>query len=343
MSRAGSRALVRLELDDPRWVEFVESRPEATPLHQPAWAAFLAECYRFRAFALALDGGERLVAGIPVVEVRSPLGRRRWVSLPFTDECGTLGEQEAELVEAVDRARSDAAVSSHEIRGCAPVGQHRGRGVTHRLALGHDLDVLVRGYRSSVRQGIRVAEREGVVVRRADRAADLTHTFYGLHVATRRRLGVPVQRRRYFALLWQRLIEPGHGFVLLAERAGMPLAGAVFLRANGIVLYKYGASDREQQRLRANGALFHEAISMSVAGGDRFFDWGRTDYEDEGLRRFKTSWGSVESELVYTTLGEQGGEERAVGRAAGLSRELIRRSPEAVCRLAGALLYRYAA
>jgi hypothetical protein len=51
----------------------------------------------------------------------------------------------------------------------------------------------------------------------------------------------------------------------------------------------------------------------------------------------------MESELVYTTLGERGGEERAVGRAAGLSREIIRRSPQVVCRLAGALLYRYAA
>jgi GNAT acetyltransferase-like protein len=339
---AVSPSFRRLALDDPRWAAFVSSRPEATPFHQPAWASFLSEAYNFDAFAIALERNDTLTAGIPVLEVRTLLRRRRWVSLPFTDECGPLGEAVAELTAAIDTARRLAGVGSHEVRAGLPAGTSRRHAVSHHLRLGDDLESLMRGYRSSVRQGIRVAAREGVVVRQATHSQDLTHTFYGLHVATRRRLGVPVQRRRYFELLWDRVIESGNGFALIAERDGIALAAAVFLQSNGVVLYKYGASDASHWRLRANNALFHQAISHAVAGGFRVFDWGRTDFEDEGLRRFKASWGSTEHELVYTTLGEETSTAMGGGRAAALSRAVIRRSPSAVGRLAGALFYRYA-
>ncbi len=339
---AATTSFRRLALDDPRWAAFVSSRPEATPFHQPAWAAFLSDAYNFDAFAIALGRSDTLTDGIPVLEVRSLLGRRRWVSLPFTDECSPLGDQVAELTAAVDTARRSAGVGSHEVRAGLPAGIARPRAVTHRLTLDNDLESLMRGYRASVRQGIRAAAREGIVVRQATHSHDLTHTFYGLHVATRRRLGVPVQRRRYFKLLWDRVLASGNGFALIAERDGVALAAAVFLSSNGVVVYKYGASDARHWRLRANNALFHEAISLAVARGFSVFDWGRTDFADAGLRRFKVSWGSSEHELVYTTLGAEPAASANGGRATALSRTVIRRAPSVVGRLAGALLYRYA-
>jgi hypothetical protein len=155
---------------------------------------------------------------------------------------------------------------------------------------------------------------------------------------------VPVQPRRYFQLLWERVLAPGGGFVLLAELNRVPVAGAVFLMANGVVVYKYGASDAAHWRLRPNNALFHEAISQSASAGCHSFDWGRTDYEDEGLRRFKAGWGASEHELAYTVLGARAEPAASSngGRVVALSRTVIRRSPSVVSRLAGALLYRYA-
>src|SRR5207253_11199806 len=98
-------------------------------------------------------------------------------------------------------------------------------------------------HRSQVQRNIKRSEREGVTVRVASRERDVTETFYALHVRTRRRLGVPVQRRRFFALLWRRLIEPGHGYALVAEHDGRPAAAAVFLAAGRTTVYKFGASD----------------------------------------------------------------------------------------------------
>jgi CelD/BcsL family acetyltransferase involved in cellulose biosynthesis len=334
-------ALTRLPLDEPRWQAFVAGRRDATPLHLPAWTTFLADCYGFESFVLAAESERRVVAGIPVIVAPRPFGKKRWVSLPFSDRCEPLGEVTSEFVADLDQARRDAGVATLELRGRLPNVAGWSAGHVHRLPLAPGIETLTRAYHSSIRQGIRVAAREGVSVRTADRESDLVETFYSLHVRTRRRLGVPVQRRRYFRLLWERLIDPGHGFVLVAEHESTPIAAAVFLRSAGTVLYKYGASDDRSWKLRPNNALFEHAIAQAAAEGADFFDWGRTDFADDGLRRFKANWGSDEEELTYCRLG--GGAPRPQGAGGRLSRSVIRRSPAAVSRLAGALLYRYAA
>ena len=104
---------------------------------------------------------------------------------------------------------------------------------------------------------------------------------------------IRVPRRRFFSLLWQRLLEPGHGYVLIAEHEGRPAAAAVFLTAGETVVYKYGASDERLWDVRANHVLFHEAIRRSCDEGLRSFDFGRTDFADRGLREFKLGWGAT--------------------------------------------------
>jgi CelD/BcsL family acetyltransferase involved in cellulose biosynthesis len=107
--------------------------------------------------------------------------------------------------------------------------------------------------------------------------------------------------------------------------------------------YKYGASDARFWGMRPNHALFWLAIQAACADGYEFFDFGRTDLEDEGLRQFKSGWGGVEEPLEYTTLGKPAGGPSRMAGATGAARALLRHSPPWVCRAAGGLLYRYAA
>jgi lipid II:glycine glycyltransferase (peptidoglycan interpeptide bridge formation enzyme) len=213
--------------------------------------------------------------------------------------------------------------------------------VRHVLALDRDADAVLRTFhRSQVQRNIKRAERSGVVVRRGSSATDLTDVFYRLHVGTRRRLGVPVQPRRFFARLWERMIEPGLGSVLIAEADGTAVAAAVFLAYGENVIYKYGASDAGSWTLRPNHALFWEAIRTSCDAGYRWFDFGRTDLEDASLRRFKGWWGSEEIPLSYATLADRAPGPKRNGRALA---PVIRRSPRWVGRALGELLYKHAA
>ena len=72
--------------------------------------------------------------------------------------------------------------------------------------------------------------------------------------------------------------------------------------------YKYGASDVAFLDRRPNNLLFAEAIGYGVEHGFERLDFGRTDYDNPGLRTFKLGWGATEHQLAYTYLGAPGRE-----------------------------------
>ena len=214
-------------------------------------------------------------------------------------------------------------------------------GVVHTLALDRDPEVIRRYLgKSQVLRNIARAEREPIVVRRAVTRDQLTRDYYDLHLRSRRRQGVPVQPRRFFELLWDRVLATGLGFLLLAYADDRPVAGAVFLAWNRTVTYKYGASDPQYLRLRPNHLIFWDAIRWACEEGFHVFDFGRTEHENAGLRRFKAGWSSAEEELVYSAIGGAG---RDVGSSPlrGVVGGAIRHSPLWVTRALGEAFYRY--
>jgi CelD/BcsL family acetyltransferase involved in cellulose biosynthesis len=347
-AKAVAPAPLALQLDDPRWHSFVGSRRDALSFHHPAWAALVADCYGYRAFAFTLQASDGdIVAGAPVVEVTDPLRRRRWISLPFTDECPLLADSESSVPfgAALRTAGIDEGVKSLELRTriADGGGAEYLAGVTHELALEADAEAVHRRlHPSQVRRNIRRAEREGVRVQRAERARDVVDTYYALHVRTRRRLGIPPQPRRFFQLLWERMLEPELGFALLAYLDRTPVAGAVFLSWNSRLTYKFGASDAAHWRLRPNHTIFWSAILWGCENGLEMLDFGRSALENAGLRAFKRNWGAEERPIIYTTLlGSAPYTRRAMASRA--SAGILRRAPLWVCRGVGTALYRYAA
>jgi CelD/BcsL family acetyltransferase involved in cellulose biosynthesis len=343
---AGDVKWAVLALDDPRWGAFVASCPAATPFHHPAWGSLLAEAYGFRAFAVVVHGSDGgLVAGAPFLEARDVLRRRSWISLPFTDECAPLAADGCRLTELLS-VLADAGLHAASVKIRSAVEAEdwstRTAGVLHLLELDRDPERVRRGFsRSQVVRNIARGEREGVEVRAAASREDLD-VFYVLHLRTRSRQGVPVQPRRFFDLLWARILEPGLGEILLAYRGETALAGALFLAWNGTTIYKYGASDPQGWPLRPNHPLFWTAIRDACHRGDRCFDFGRSDLANTGLRAFKSSWGAAEQPLVYSTVApcESSGNARFPER---LLEAVIRAGPTWVCRGIGETVYRYAA
>ena len=339
-----------VEITDPRWARFVAAHPAATPFHHPDWTRVVAGCYGYRAFALTVsDVAGAIRAGMPVVEVRHLGSGSRWVSLPYTDYCPPLAsnrQDEEQLVAALQRASHAAGVRRVEVR--APIASDPAAGpsaLRHVLALSRNpVEIYAGFHRSQVQRNIRRAERERLTVRRATAPHDLVDTFYQLHLRTRRRQGVPVQPRRFFRLLWEYTIPTGLGSVLIVEASARPIAAAVFLTWNETVVYKFGASDASSLSLRPNHLLFWHAIRAACEQGRHWFDFGRTDIGQEGLRNFKLSWGAVEEPLVYTALdGQPGSAPPGEGMAARMLGPVIRHGPLLLCRAFGEALYRYVA
>jgi len=329
-------------LDDPDWLRLVHGRPDATAFHLPAWSQAVAGTYGFRPFVFVMEGvGRWAVAGQPVMEVRDLIGRRRLVSLPFTDHCpplveegGNAGEFARSLVQAGIEVRA-------ELPGVSGALAER-VGARHLVDLEPDPDVLFRRlHRNRIQKRIRRSRELGVEVSLSRSVADF-ETFYRLHCQTRRRQGVPVQPRRFIGSIWEKVIEAGHGFVIVARVQNVPIATALFLNWNRHLIYKYGASDRRHWRLGANFLVHWTAMEWGCVNGYRTYDFGRTDAGHESLREFKAAWGSTEVPLVYTFPGARS-ESAGRGKAAGILSGIIRHSPTLVCRTVGELFYRYAA
>ena len=339
-----------LSLTSAVWTSFVENHPAATPFHHPAWAQVLATTYGFDAAGLALLGADgEIEVALPIIRLGLPGLRRRWISLPFTDWCPPLvqsGTDVSGLSERLDAVRAEHRVGSLEVRDRLPgdAGERTARGYHHVVSLQPDLSaVSARFDHSRVARKLHRVQRVDLSVRRSDSRSELLEAFYPLHVRTRRRLGVPVQPRRFFEVLWQEFINRGLGFVVTARVSGVPVASSVFFTWNGRMLHKFAASDRGLVgNTGAGHAVVWRALQSGCETGHVEFDFGRTDFGNVGLRTFKRSWGARESALVYTVLGPRRPRSPG-GRGQAILGPVIRSSPELVTRAIGRVGYRYTA
>jgi hypothetical protein len=211
----------------------------------------------------------------------------------------------------------------------------------HVLALTGDEERLFSALRSSTQRNIRKAEKEGVrtVISGSLGAVE---EFYRLHCMTRRDHGLPPQPFRFFRNLHRRVLSKDRGFVALASCGGAGIAASLFLHFGDKAFYKYGASDRKFQHLRANNLLMWEGIRWFCRNGFKSLCFGRTDPDNEGLRRFKTGWGGEERTLRYYTYdirkcGYVGG----APRVSGFHNRIFRNLPIGVSKVIGSALYKH--
>jgi predicted N-acyltransferase len=337
-------------LDDPGWDDVVLAASSYSFLHSSSWARVLHETYGYRpAYFTATDAG-RIVVAVPCMEIKSILTGERAVSLPFTDYCEPLtadGYSEKDFSSVVDALIAygkQAGWKSVELR----CGDRFSR-ETPRLATyyGHVIDVsktagqLLAGLRESTRRNINKAINEGVHVE-VSRSMEAVREFYRLNCVTRRDHGIPPQPFRFFEKLHEHVLAKGRGFVALASAQGGCVAGAVFLHFGDKAIYKYGASDKSLQHLRANNLVMWEAIKWCSQNGIRSVSLGRTEPENDGLLQFKRGWGAQELSIPYYKYDMRSG--RFVNESVGFldgHKTIIHRLPIPLLRVAGSVLYRH--
>lgn len=334
---------------DPRdrgWRELAESHPDGTIFHSAAWAKVLIETYGHVPFYLRYSKGEETAALLPLMEVKSPFTGTRGVCLPFSDFCAPLifdggdPERMRETLFSLGRKRRWKSI---EIRGRAPFVPESALPsaihFAHTLDLRRHPDQLFAGFDSSVRRAIRKAKRQGVSAR-ISRSRESMRSFYRLHEKTRRRHGLPPQPLSFFLNLHREIVEPGNGFVVLAEQSAQPVAGAVFLHSGRQAVFKFGASDKAFQADRGSNLMMWRGIEFLAESGAESLHFGRTSQSNEGLRRFKRGWGTQEERLPYYQC-HPASEAWVPSREtlSGLHNHLFRRLPLALNRLAGSLLY----
>jgi Acetyltransferase (GNAT) domain len=329
---------------DPTWDDLVTLHRDASCFHTSAWAKVLHQSYGHQPFYLQFWHGRTLAALVPLMQVRSLFTGRRGVCLPFSDACEPLifnpewsGVVSGELIRfARERHWRYLELRGKSVRLAAnPVGQFYG----HRLDLRRGTEALITSFASSVRRAIRKAERSGVnalIVRNRQAIDD----FYQLHVQTRRRHGLPPQPVSFFLSIYEHIIKPGLGFIVLARYASRSIAAAIFFRFGKNALFKYGASDKRFQEFRANNLVMWQGIQVLAQAGAEKLHFGRTDCANEGLRRFKLSWNTEEETLDYFRADPSGRECLAHVRSnSAFHKQIFGKLPLVFNQVAGSMIY----
>ncbi len=336
-------------LSIPDWDERILGHPEGTVFHTAAWARALQESYGYEPVYFTSFENGALEALIPVMDVRSVLTGRRGVSLPFTDYCRCLPPPGVDLHEIISvladhgmrrgwksiELRSDVSLSS-DIPASASF-------LRHTLDLTPGETVLHAKLRDSTRRNIRKAKRAGVTVTRGT-STEALREFYRLNCLTRKMHGVPPQPYRFFEKLREHLLSRGLGEIFLAHAESRVVAGAVFLTFGRRAVYKYGASDRRFQHLRANNLVMWEAIRSYASRGFGTLCFGRTEPENTGLLQFKQGWAASEETLAYCRYDVKIHRfQAAQPTVSWFQRRIFQAMPVPLLRMTGQVLYRHAA
>jgi len=291
-------------LEYPGWDELLLTNENCSFFHSSSWARVLCASYKYKPlYFTSIDNGG-LSDLIPVMEIRSLLTGSRGVSLPFTDYCQPIISDRSHFKEIIDELiayGNKAGWKYIEWRG----GESYFQDIIHSsFYYGHILDLtqneqeLLSSFRSSTKRNINKAVKEGVAIDICNSLESIKE-FYRLNCITRKHHGLPPQPYYFFNKIYEHIISKKKGFVVLASFQKRVISGAVYFHFGNKAIYKYGASDKSYQKLRANNLVMWEAIKWYAQNGFKHFSFGRTDLDHEGLLQFKRGWGTNEKTIKY--------------------------------------------
>jgi len=294
-------------LEDPRWKEFLDWHPDSSVFHTQGWLKSLKATYQYEPIAFTTSApAAELRNAIVFCKVQSWLTGRRLVSLPFSDHCEPLVENQDELSDLlrnIEEFRKRDNLKYVELRPVlAGFSGQSGFKETeaymlHQLDLRPDLDDLLRSFhKDCVQRKIRKAEREGLDYETGRSEAQL-QKLYGLLKLTRRRHNVPPQPIEWFRNLLTFAGEAAR--IHIASKDGLPAAGILTLSHGRKVVYKYGGSNVRMNNLGGMPLLFWKSIQEARMSGAEEFDFGRSDTDNPGLIAFKDHWATRRLTLTY--------------------------------------------
>jgi lipid II:glycine glycyltransferase (peptidoglycan interpeptide bridge formation enzyme) len=211
----------------------------------------------------------------------------------------------------------------------------------HTLDITHGEDTIFSNFRGSTKRNIKKAVKEGVRTN-IFTSVESIREFYRLNCLTRREHGIPPQPWSFFKKIHDHILSENLGFVILASFHNKTIAGAVYFNLGDRAIYKYGASDKNYQYLRANNLVMWEAIKWYTNNGYKTFCFGRTERENKGLLQFKSGWGAKEHLIHYYKYDLiKEAFIRDSSKVRGVHNKFFEKMPIPLLKVTGSLLYKH--
>jgi CelD/BcsL family acetyltransferase involved in cellulose biosynthesis len=292
---------------DPRtdrlWQRVVDQH-NSSVFHSPRWMRVLADTYDMEVGAYAvLDDMGNPCAGLPFCRIRDMIGERV-VALPFSDYCDPLANDWDKWSWLSEKLVTEACpVIVRCLHNSLPLSDERfqllKQAKWHGMDLQPDLDTLWNGLDDSARRAIKKAERDGVVVKVAERKEEL-RAFFEVHLRTRKyKYRLLTQPYQFFENIWRHFVEDPNGMLIIAVYQGNIIGGVMFLEWKDKLFYKFNASIPADLSHRPNDLLIWEGIKYGRAKGLTHLDFGLSDLGQDGLVRYKRKFATEEKVISF--------------------------------------------
>jgi CelD/BcsL family acetyltransferase involved in cellulose biosynthesis len=336
-------------LTDTRWSRLLSRHPSSSVFHSPEWLETLHQTYGYTPVALTTSAADgELGDGVLFCRVNTWLTGRRLVSLPFSDHCEPLVTGSGELSRLLSALERDADANSCRYLEMRPLrlsslgecGFRQSQSVCfHMLDLSPTTSELFHAFhKDCVQRKIHRAEREHLTYEEG-RSPALLRKFYRLQILTRQRQGLPPQPFAWFQNLAACMGEKLK--IRVALKDGRAIASILTLQHRRTLVYKYGCSDKAFSNLGGMQMLFWQAVQEAKAEGLTEFDLGRSDWDNEGLTRFKDRLGASRSTLTYWRYPATSAVQAASSWKRKAAKRVFSCLPSACLPAMGKLLYRH--
>ena len=330
----------------PGWDDLIKTHGRSGVFHTSAWAKVLNQSYGYTPYYLAKIQNGSIVQLLPILELSNKITGRRAVSLPFTDYCEPLLEGNSIL----DALKHVIPIAKKQGWKCidfkvplTTLGPETSYSSSYRhiLDTNRSIEDIHGGMASSHRRNVKKALKSNVEIVISNSHNSMLE-FYNLHVQTRRKHGLPPQPVDFFNNIYHQIIDQGLGFIVKAIYEDRTIAANVNFHFNGRAIYKYGASDHRYLNFRPNNLCMWKTIEYCQENGYKELCFGRTEFDNQGLRDFKLRWGTREEIIADTRYYVKTQQFKALHpKTSGFHTKVFRNMPESLLKLVGNMLYKY--
>lgn len=336
-------------INNPLWHKLVQCHRYTSVFHTPEWLRVLFDTYQFdiRAVIKTNSAGQP-VAGIPYCLLNDHRGKRI-VSMPFSDFSDALVQSLDEWCELIEPLIDEnCTIITRPLHNTIPLRDNRfvltDRAKWHGIDLQPDLDTLWDSLHASARRAIRKSQREGVRVRVAE--PDELRKFFDLHLEVRKyKYNLVAQPYQFFEHIRDNFIETEQGVIFLAEIDDTVIGSLFFLACKDVFTYKFSATSQDELAYRPTDILLWEAMQYGKAHGFKLLDLGLSDWDQDGLIRFKRKYAGEEKTIsfLHYTPPNYVTPPNGFGTTLSSLTDLFTRAdvPDEVTEEAGNILYRF--
>ena len=336
---------------DPLWSKLVQQN-DSDVFQSPQWINVVANTYEFPTFAqVIVDDSNAPIAGLPYCRIEDVRGKRL-VTFPFSDYCDPIVknlDQWRLLSEPLfdESALYNIRILHNEILLDDDRFHLANKAKWHGIDLEQNLGEIWDGLDGSARRAIKKAQRSGLVVHIAESKDDL-RKFFELHLGIRKyKYHLVAQPYRFFEEIWEQFLSKYNGALMLAEYKNEFIGGVLFLEWGGKLFYKFNASNPDYLTFRPNDLVIWEGIKYGKLKRLKVLDFGISDWDQEGLVRYKRKYASEEKTVSFLRYSPKGWQlpdyASQIGQLFPKLTDLFTEEsvPDHVTEKAGDILYRY--